>query len=194
MHPRSLLGLAANDDPQQGLHRGRVHVVGRCHFAHRVGDQPILALVGRVLAQSGSAAHPHIHHHRVLVSGDGTCECVRLGAAQSIESFGLAAIRGGDMGAQSLRHDALRVLVRLRLIVRPSDAGRECGDNGRSDFHAPLGAHDAEAGSELVGLGVPTLGGVDIEQRGGCEEGAETGGVGGGGDHGSIVPDRGECV
>ena len=98
------------------------------------------------------------------------------------------------MGAQTLRHDALRVLVRLRLVVRPSDAGRERGDNAARNFHAPLGADEAQTASEVSGLGVPRIGSSSIEEGSGCEEGTETVGNGGGGDHALIVTDRGECV
>ena len=93
------------------------------------------------------------------------------------------------MGAQALRRDALRVLVRFRLIVRPSNAGAERGHYAASDFHAPPGGQ-AKRVRESPGLGVPRIGGSGVEEGSGCEEGTETVGNGGGGDHGSIVTDR----
>jgi len=107
------------------------------------------------------------------------------------------------VGAQTLRRDALRVLGGLRLVVLPSDAGRERGDNGRGHFHAPLRAQDAERFREVSGLGVPLLRGGVVEEGSRCEvadEGFDGVGadgfvtVGAGGAHGSIVPYRGECV
>ena len=107
------------------------------------------------------------------------------------------------MGAEALRRDALRVLVRLRLIVRPCHTGRERGDNGRGHFHAPLGAQDAQRLREVSGLNVPLLRGSVVEEGSRCEvadEGFDSAGadgfvtIGASGAHGSIVPDRGECV
>ena len=106
------------------------------------------------------------------------------------------------MGAKTLRGDPLRVLRRLRLIVRPSDAGRERGDNGRGDFHVPSG-HRAQRVSEALRLGVPTLGSVEVEERslgekpderfgGAVADGEVT--VGGGAVHARIVPDAARPV
>ena len=82
------------------------------------------------------------------------------------------------MGSEPLRRDALRVLLRLDLIVRPSDSGRECGDNAARHFEVPSGAV-AERLREPGSLTVPTLGSVVVEEGSGREEGRETGGVGG---------------
>ncbi len=185
-------GLPPNDDPQQGLHRGRVHVVGRCHFADGVSNDPIFRLIRSILAKSCGTAHPHIHNHRVTVSGDGTGERIRLGATQSVESFADASVCSLHVGTQSLRRDTLRVLVRLTLIVRPRDAGRERGDNAARNFHAPIGANEAQTTGEVSGFNVPRIGGRMIEEGSGGEEGTETvrngGGGGGGAVHAYIVP------
>ena len=91
------------------------------------------------------------------------------------------------MGAEPLRRDALRVLLRLHLIVRPRDTGRECGDNAARHFEVPSGAV-AERLREPGSLTVPTLGSVVVEEGSGREEGRETGGVGGA-VHACIVTD-----
>lgn len=111
MHHR-LVGLPPDDDPQQRLQRGGLHAHGRRtrDGAHRVSDGPVLGGGRRILAEARRTAHPHVHHHRVGVPRDGAGERVRLRPAQSVESLDHAAVGGGDVGAQPLRRDALRVL------------------------------------------------------------------------------------
>lgn len=103
------------------------------------------------------------------------------------------------MGAQTLRGDPLRVLRRLRLIVRPSDAGRERGDNASRHFHVPSGGRTQRV-SERLRLIVPPLGSVEVEERSLREERDEGFGgsgadgevtVGGGAVHARIIPDWG---
>ena len=196
---RVSFGLPPHDDPQQGLQRGGGHAdgarSGEC--ADGVRDGPVLGRVGRILAKPCGAAHPHVHHHRVTVSGDGTGKRVRLGAAKAVEALPDASVGSVHVGAQTLRRDALRVLGRLRLIVRPRHTGRERGHNGRGDFHAPLGAQDAERLREVSGLGVPLLRGGVVEEGSRCEvadEGFDGVGadgfvtVGASGAHAYIVP------
>ena len=202
---RVSFGLPPHDDPQQGLQRGGGHAhgtrSGEC--ADGVRDGPVLGRVGRILAQSGSAAHPHVHHHRVTVSGDGTSKRVRLRAAKAVEALPDASVGSVHVGAESLRRDALRVLVSLRLIVRPRHTGRERGDNGRGNFRAPLRTQDAQRLREVSGLNVPLLRGGVVEEGSRCEvadEGFDGVGadgfvaVGASGAHGSIVSHLGECV
>ena len=193
--------LPPDDDPQKRLQRGGCHAHGRGtrNVPNRIRDGAVLGRVRRVLPQPCGATHPHIDHHRTGVSRDGTGECIRLGAAQTLEPVHRAAIRRSDMGTQALRRDALRVLVRLRLIVRPSHAGRERGDNASRDFHIPLRTNRREGFSERVSLAVPTLGGVEIVQRGVAQQADERLGgagadgfvtLGAGGAHACIVPWR----
>jgi len=103
------------------------------------------------------------------------------------------------MGAQTLGRDALRVLERLRLIVRPSDAGRERGDNASRDFHAPLGADDGKRLRELISLAVPHTRSLQIGHgSAGKERDERLGGtgadglvtVGGGAVHARMIPCR----
>ena len=176
MHHR-LVGLPSDDDPQQRLQRGGGHAHGRRgrDGPHRVSDGPVLDGGRCILAEPCGAAHPHIDHHRVIVPRDGAGERVRLRAAKPVEALDHAAVGGGDVGAQPLRRDALRVLQRLRLIVRPSDAGRECGDNGRGDLHRPLGADARERVSERVGVVVPRVGGEQVGLGGAGQQADEVG-------------------
>jgi len=196
MH-RSLVGLASDNDPQQGLQRGGSHADGgrSREGLDRVRDGAVLGRVRGILPQSRSAAHPHVNDDRVPIPGDGASECVRLGSAQAVEAFPDATIRSIHVGAEAPRRDALRVLDGLRLIVRPSDAGRERGDNGRGDLQRPLGTLDAQRIGKLPRIIVPCHCSVQVEERSGGEEADETlgglgsdGGVAGsGGGHASIV-------
>ena len=193
--------LPPDDDPEKSLQRGGFHAHGRGagDAADSVRDGAVLRLIRRILPEPCGAAHPHIDHDRVPVTRDGTGKGVRLQPVQPVESHPGAAIRRSDMGAQSLRRDALRVLVRLRLIVRPSHAGRERGDNAARDFHVPSG-RGAQRISERASLIVPPLGGAQVEQRSLREERDEVAdgsgvdgvvtGVGGGAVHACIVPYR----
>jgi len=101
------------------------------------------------------------------------------------------------VGAQALGHDALRVLVRLGLIVCPRDAGRERGHHASGHFHVPSRGGRQRL-RELARLGVPTLGGAQIVERGlreEADEGFDGAGancfvaLGGGAVHAYIVPD-----
>ncbi len=196
MH-RSLVGLASDNDPQQGLQRGGSHAHGRRsrEGLDRVRDGAVLGRVRGILPQSRSAAHPHIHDDRVPVPGDGASECVRLRSAQAVEAFPDATVRSIHVGVKTLRRDALRVLGGLSLVMGPSDAGRERGDNGRSDLQRPLGTLDAQRLGKLPRIIVPCHCSVQVEERSGGEEADETlgglgsdGGVAGsGGGHASIV-------
>ena len=195
--------LSPDDDPEKRLHGRGIHHHSESDGADSVRDGPVLK-VGRSvlqrpigLAEPRSAAHPHIDHHRVSVSRDGTGERIRLGAAKPVEALHHAPIRSGHVGAQSLRGDALRVLQGLGLIVRPSDAGRECGDHGRGSDHAPLGADRLQRLREGTGLGVPRLRGLQIGHGSAgqqIEERHDSGGadgivtVGGAGAHAWMIP------
>ncbi len=108
----SLLRLSAHNDPEQGLQGGGADGEREAVRDHgnRVSDGPVLGLVGRVLAEPRCTAHPHIHHHRVSVSRDGTGKRIRLQAPEAIEAVPAAAVRRDHMGAEALRRDALRVL------------------------------------------------------------------------------------
>lgn len=46
--------------------------------------------------------------------------------------------------------------------MRPSDAGRESGDNGGSDLQRPFGANARQRISERTGLGVPRTGRIVV--------------------------------
>ena len=198
-----LFRLPPDDDPQQGLKRSRSHADGR-----RARDGPdgicdgtVFRLVGGILPEARSAAHPHVHHNRLTVPRDGTGERVSLQPAQAVEAFRDAAIRRDHVGPQTLRRDALRVLRRLRLIVRPRDTGRECRHDASRRFEAPPGG-GAEGFSERARLIVPTLGSAQVEERSLREQrdegvdgsGADGGVAGGGGVHARIVPDWGGPV
>jgi len=183
----ALLRLSSDDDPQQGLHHGGFHVVGGGDFPHRVRDLTVLALVRRVLAEARSAAHPHIHHDGIHVSGDGTGECVRLQTAQTVETVRDATVGSGHMGTQALRRDTLRVLEGLGLIVAPSNTGRECRHDASGDFQRPRRVRTQRL-REGPSLGVPSLGSVQVEDGDGGEQGAEVVRSGGGGEHDGMIP------
>ncbi len=197
MH-RSLVGLASDNDPQQGLQRsgGHAHDGRSGKRLDRVSDGPVLGRVRGILPQSRSAAHPHIHDDRVPVPGNGTGKRIRLGSAQAVEAFPDATVGGIHVGVKTLRRDALRVLRGLRLVMGPSDAGRERGDNGRSDLQRPLGALNAQRFGKLPSVIVPAHGGVQVKERSGSEEadeargglGSDGGVTGSGGGHARIVP------
>ena len=197
MH-RSLVGLASDDDPQQGLQRSGGHAHGRRsrEGLDRVSDGAVLGRVRGILPQSRSAAHPHIHDDRVPIPSDGASECVRLRSAQAIEAFPDATVRSIHVGVKALRRDALCVLRGLRLVMGPSDAGRERGHDGRSDLQRPLGALNAQRLGKLPRIIVPAHSRVQVKERSGCEEADETlgglgsdGGVtGSGGGHASSIP------
>ena len=202
MHHR-LVGLPPDDDPQQRLQRGGVHAHGRRgrEGPNRVSDGPVLGRVRRVLPKARRTAHPHIDHHRVIVPRDGTGECVRLRATQAVEPHNHAAIRRIVMGSKATRADALRVLQCLHFVMRPSDAGRERGDDGRSDLQRPIGADDLQRLREGTRIGVPRTGGSEIGVGGRAQERDEVseregsdGFVAGGGVHGRIVRERGANV
>ena len=192
MHPCSLFRLPPDDDPEKRLHGRGFHVPFRRDFAHRVRDGPVLALVGRVLPEPRSTAHPNIHHHGASVPGDGAGECVGLQPPQPVETVRHAAIRRSNVGAQTLRRDALRILERLGLIVAPSNAGRECGHDASGHLKVPSG-DGTERVSERLGLVVPRFSSVQVEEGSGGEERTELVGVGV--VHGRIVTEgRGVCV
>ncbi len=197
MH-RSLVGLASDDDPEQGLQRGGSHAHGRRSrdCPNRVRDGAVLGRVRGILPQSRSAAHPHIHDDRVPIPGDGASECVRLRSAQPVEPFPDAPIGGIHVGVKTLRRDALRVLGGLSLVMGPSDAGRERGDDGRSDLQRPFGALNTQRLGKLPRIIVPAHGCVQVKERSGGEErdealgglGSDGGVAGSGGGHARIVP------
>jgi hypothetical protein len=197
MH-RSLVGLASDNDPQQGLQRGGGHAHGRRsrEGLDRVRDGAVLGRGRGILPQSRSTAHPHIHDDRVTVTRDSTGKRIRLWSAQAVEAFPKATIRSVHMGAQATGRDALRVLRGLRLVMGPSDAGRERGDNGRGNLQRPLGALNAQRLGKLARIIVPAHGRVQVKERSGCEEADETlGGLGSdgsvtgsGGGHASSIP------
>ena len=198
-----LFRLPPDDDPQQGLKGGRGHAHGRRarDGPDGIRDGAIFRLVRGILPEARSAAHPHVHHDRLTVPGDGTGEGVSLEPAQAVEAFRDAPIRRDDVRAQTLRRDALRVLRRLRLIVRPRHTGREGRHDASRRFEAPSGGR-AEGFSERARLIVPTLGSAQVEQRSLREQrdegvdgsGADGGVAGGGGVHACIVPSWGGGV
>ena len=197
-----LFRLPPDDDPQQGLKGGRGHADGRRGRDGPDGrcDGTVFRLVGGILPEARSAAHPHVHHNRLTIPRDGTGECVSLQPAQAVETLRDAPIRRDHMGPQALRRDALRVLGGLGLIVRPRHTGGECRHDASRSFEAPSGGR-AERFSERTRLIVPTLGSAQVEQRSlreqrdeGFDGSGADGGVAGGGVHARIVPDWGGPV
>lgn len=80
--------------------------------------------------------------------------------------------------------------------MRPSDAGRECGDNGRGDLQRPVGADDGQRVSERPSVGVPRPSGPEVglggagQQRDELGHGAGSDGfVAGGGVHERSIRD-----
>ncbi len=179
-----LIRLSPDDDPQQGLHRRRIHVVRCRDITHRLSDGAVLGLVWRVLRhpnlstasvnQPGSTAHPNIDHDRVLVSGNSPGKGISLGTAQTVKPVRHTTVGSDHVRPQTARSNALRVLERLSLVVSPSDAGAERGHNAARHFHVPLGTNHAEGSRERVSLSVPCVSSLIIETGSGCEEGEQT--------------------
>ena len=59
--------------------------------------------------------------------------------------------------------------------MRPSDAGRECGDHGRGDLQRPVGADARERVSERVGVVVQRVGGEQVGLGGATQRRDEVG-------------------
>jgi hypothetical protein len=102
--------------------------------SHGIGNCAVLSGRERILPKPRSPTHPNVDHYRVLIPGDSPGECIGFQTIQAIESFGYASVGSGNMGTQTLRHDAMSVLECLALVLIPSDPGRECRDYGASGF------------------------------------------------------------
>jgi hypothetical protein len=103
--------------------------------SHGIGNCAVLSGRERILTKPCSPTHPNVDHYRGLIPGNSPGKGIGLQTIQAIESsFGYASVGSGNMGTQTLRHDAMSVLECLALVLIPSDPGRECRDYSASGF------------------------------------------------------------